>query len=34
MINKCKVQIRRRELYNVVKPLQEGDGEMYDELKK
>ena len=27
MINKCKVQIRRRELYNVVKSLKEEEGE-------
>ena len=25
MINKCKVQIRMRELYNVVESLKEGD---------
>ena len=27
MINKCKVQIRKRELYNVVKSLKEGEEE-------
>lgn len=26
MINKCKVQIRIIELYNVIEPLKEGDG--------
>ena len=30
MINKCKVQIRMRELYNVVESLKEGDEKMYD----
>ena len=26
MVNKCKVEMKRRELYNVVEPLKEGDG--------
>ena len=36
MINKCKVQIRMRGLYNVVESLKEEDKEkkMYSELKK
>ena len=29
MINKCKVQIRMKELYNVVESLKEGDEKMY-----
>ena len=29
MINKCKVQMRMRELYNVVESLKEGDEKMY-----
>ena len=27
MINKCKVEMRRGELYNVVEPLKEGEEE-------
>ena len=26
MVNRCKVEMKRRELYNVVKSLKEGDG--------
>ena len=26
MVNRCKVEMKRRELYNVVKPLKEEDG--------
>ena len=29
MINKCKVQIRMRDLYNVVESFKEGDEKMY-----
>ena len=29
MINKCKVQIRMKELYNVVESLKEEDEKMY-----
>ena len=29
MINKCKVQIRMKDLYNVVESLREGDEKMY-----
>ena len=30
MINKCKVQIRMKDLYNVVESLREGDEKMYN----
>ena len=26
MVNRCKVEMKRRELYNVVESLKEGDG--------
>ena len=34
MINKCKVEMRRGELYNVVESLKEGGERRYSELKK
>ena len=34
MINKCKVEMRGGELYNVVESLKEEDGKLYYELKK
>ena len=34
MINKCKVEMRGEELYNVVESLKEGDGETVSETKE
>ena len=34
MINRCKVEMKRRRIYNVVKSLKEGGGEIVSEKRK
>ena len=34
MVNRCKVEMKRRELYNVVESLKEGDGRIVRGTKK